>query len=402
MALFNRIIAIGLVALCFYQCTPKTPEPVVSSRAHYAIYVRAKDGQEYLMEVPSLTAGFISPTKDGINMNNRKITREMIVRDGHYYYQNYNSGQFFQSKVEAGGIAPTDSLPMENFSIENFNWVGADSLLLLGLDTTFAHARYYLVQTAQMKTLRHGRIALPQVNPAYNSMSIGFSYYRKDTLVMGYNYHHAEGEEYTTSDTVCVAAMTWSDMVPFALSKDTRSVYPGGVNTIQSSSFTDEHGDFYFATEPGILLGRRPEKPSAIMRVKKGAISPDPDYFFDVSGSAVGQHGYGLWYLGHGKVIVRSEKKGAYTGWNDYHNVHQFSFHVLDLATKSVTRLPLPPDKGGRRECVLVENGHAFISVNSSTEGNFIWTYGIEDGSLKKGLELEENVDYIFRMDRLK
>jgi hypothetical protein len=39
--------------------------------------------------------------------------------------------------------------------------------------------------------------------------------------------------------------------------------------------------------------------------------------------------------------------------------------------------------------------------VNSSTEGNFIWIYNIRTGSLKKGLELAGNTDFILRMDKL-
>lgn len=367
----------------------------------YSIYVRAKDGQEFLIQTNSLSEGSIHPIADGLKMNTEENSREMIVKDAKYYYLNYKSNEFFKSVFGDGGLQHLGSVNMNNFSPENYRWTGADTLLIVGLDSTYTNPTYFLLETSDLHIISTGRIDLPSPPQPYNSFSIGFTDYKNSQLLVGYNYHKLEERDYTTGDTLYVAALKYPEMTRQDIAKDIRSTYPGGYNIIQSYFFTDEQGDFYFMTCPGILLGRRPEKSTAILRIKKEESKPDSTYFFDVSGSTIGNHAYGMWYLGNGRVIVRSEKNGSFSGWNDYHNVHQFSFHILDLTTKSVTRLDLPPDKGGRKECVLVEDGIAYIAINSTSEGNIIWHYDIQSGTLEKGLALEDDVDYIFRIDRL-
>jgi hypothetical protein len=183
--------------------------------------------------------------------------------------------------------------------------------------------------------------------------------------------------------------------------KETRSTYPGGINTVQSYSFYDEQGDFYFMSCPGIALGNRPDLHTGIFRIRENALQTDPEYFFDISASGINNHAYGLWYLGHGKAIIRSERKDLYKGLGDHYSTAHFEFYVLDLKAQTVKKLDLPLDKGTRRECVIVEKGIAYIAVNSTKEGNFIWLYDIRTGTLRKGLQLAGDTDFIMRIDRL-
>lgn len=190
-------------------------------------------------------------------------------------------------------------------------------------------------------------------------------------------------------------------MIAIKTAKDTRSNYPGGINTIQPYSFNNEQHNYYFMTCPGIALGNRPELPSSIMRIKATEDTPDRDYFFNLSASITSNHAYGMWYLGHNKVIIRSERKDLFNGLGDHYSTAHFEFYVADLASKTLKKLTLPLDKGTRRECVIVNEDMAYISVNSSAEGNFIWIYDIKTGELKKGLQLAGNTDFIMRIDKL-
>ncbi|MEO6620002.1 MAG: hypothetical protein ABIN80_15220 [Dyadobacter sp.] len=82
-------------------------------------------------------------------------------------------------------------------------------------------------------------------------------------------------------------------------------------------------------------------------------------------------HGYGLWYPVDGNAIVRTERKGIFTGMKDHYKVPHFYFFVVDLNTQSTTKLNLPLDKGSARQCVIRKNGLEYITANSDREGSF-------------------------------
>ena len=139
---------------------------------------------------------------------------------------------------------------------------------------------------------------------------------------------------------------------------------------------------------------------SGIFRIKKDQSVID-NYFFNISESIIKNHAYGMWPLGGNKAIIRTERKDLFKDLNDHYKVAQFEFYVLDLQTKVIKKLNLPLDKGTRKQCVIVQNGIAYIAINSAKEGNFIWLYDIQKESLKKGLQLAGNTDYILRIDTL-
>jgi len=244
---------------------------------------------------------------------------------------------------------------------------------------------------------------IPAPSGRYTTLSIGFVEKKGDALLVGYTYHVAQSvSNYLTSDTLYVSELAYPKMNLVATQKDIRSTYPGGINTIQSYNFKDDRGNYYFQSCPGIALGNHPDLPTGIFKIKAGEKNIDPGYFFNISASKIKNHAYGMWYLGANKAIIRSERKDLFKGLGDHYSTAHFEFYVLDLVTKSITKLNLPLDKGTRRECVIVEGDTAYISVNSTRAGNYIWLYNIKTGALKKGLQLGGDTDFILRIDRLK
>lgn len=361
------------------------------------------DYKEYILQVSDLENGSLLPEKAGTEVSHKQIDREMIVKDGYYFHLDYRSRVFTKYKQGNGMMNTVASVNLPGFSIENYNWIGKDSLLLTGLETAgYSSPRYVLIETRTMNILLKGDLDIPGPFGDYTSMSIGFVNLSKGSLFVGYTYHtQISTSDYTSSDTTYIAELKYPAMKRVKIMKDTRSTYPGGINTVQSYSFTDEHNNFYFMTCPGIALGNRPDRPTGIYRINNGSDTLDNDYFFDISHSAINNHSYGIWYAGNNKAIVRSERKDLYTGIGDHWLVPHFEFYVIDLLSGSAEKLPLPLDKGTRKECVIVEGEKAYIAVNSSTEGNYIWVYNIRSGKLTKGLQLKGDTDYILRIDRL-
>lgn len=390
-----------LIISCFFSCTPQSGANNTGPDK-YSFYILAKNGEDYIVKTDSLNKGIIYPEKQGALLNDKEFDRDVIVKDNFYYRIDRRTPYFSKYKVDQNSYKKVDSIPTKDFSIENYCWAGKDTLLLTGLvKPAFARAKYILLKTDKLAVIAQGDIDIPAPKGRFSSMSIGFTERRGQQLLMGYTYHQQLGlSNYTTSDTMYITSLTYPHMKAIKTDKDTRSTYPGGINTVQHFTFYDEAGNFYYLTCPGIALGNRPDLPTGIFRIKKGESASDKNYFFNIS-ATVHNHGYGMWYLGNNKAIVRCERKDLFKGLSDHYSAAHFEFYVINLLTQKAEKLPLPLDKGTRRECIIVDKGIAYIATNSTKEGNYVWMYNIEKGTLKKGLQLAGETDFILRMDKL-
>jgi len=399
----NFLLTLLFTASIFFSsCSDKGKDDEPGDKA-YSIYILGKDGREWITPADSLSGGIIYPERQGAPLNIREIDRDIIVRNGFYYRLNWKNKRFYKYRLAGGAFEKTDSVTLKDFSIENFRWLGGDTLLLTGLKTPdFAEVRYFLLKASDLTLISQGSMDIARPSGRFSSMSIGFAEPKGDKLLLGYTYHQQlGGSDYTTSDTTYITALKYPEMSALETQKEFRSTYPAGINTVQSYTFYDEQGDFYFMSCPGIALGNRPDVHTGIFRIRKNALQTDPDYFFDISASRINNHAYGLWYLGNGQAIIRSERKDLYKGLGDHYSTAHFEFYLLDLKAQTVKKLDLPLDKGTRRECVIVDKGIAYIAVNSTKEGNFVWLYDISKGTLRKGLQLAGETDFIMRIDRL-
>ncbi|MFW0718528.1 hypothetical protein [Pedobacter sp. N23S346] len=399
--LIPRNLAIKLVIIAFlamgYGCKSKSDH-----QAKYSLYILAKDGKEYLLTQNTLEHGIIKPEASGVVLDGKDMDRDVFVKNGFFYHLNRKTALFSKFFIESGLLKTSGALTLKDFSIENFNWVNQDTLLLTGLNLSgYNQTKYALIEIKTMKVIAAGNLQTDHPSGKFSTQSIGFVEKRKNQLFVGYTYHAPQGiSNYFTSDTFYVAEIAYPVMKKIKTEKDVRSTYPGGQNTIQSYGFVDQHSDYYFMSCPGIALGNRPEMPTGIFRIKTNEDRIDQHYFFDIS-AKLKNHAYGMWYLGGNKAIIRAERKDLYKDLNDHYSTAHFEFYIIDLQTQSAKKLNLPLDKGTRRECVIVEGNTAYISVNSTTEGNFIWLYNIKTGTLKKGLQLAGDTDFIMRIDRL-
>jgi len=371
--------------------------------ANYSLYVLAKDGKNYLMQDATLDSGVLKPEAEGISLDTLRMGRSLIIRNHSYYYLNSKTSQFTKYNVSGGTLKILASLSLRNFTIENYNWLQGDTLLLTGLNLPgYNQPEFVMVSTTDMKVIKRGNLALPAPSGKFVTMSIGFTEKRPNSLLIGYTYHASQGiYNFGTSDTLYVSELQYPAMKLTSTAKDNRSTYPGGQNTVQSCTFLDEKGDYYFISCPGIALGNRPELPSGIFRIKKGETAPDRNYFFNISASSIHNHVYGMWWLGADKVIVRTERRDLFKGLNDHYKTAHFEYHVLNLQTKAIQKLNLPLDKGTRKQCVIVQGNTVYIAISSAKDGNYIWNYKVSDHTLKRGLKLTDDTDFILRIDTL-
>ncbi|MCF0071218.1 DUF4374 domain-containing protein [Dyadobacter sp. CY261] len=389
------------VSVWMNGCQPQNHEDKGGSKKKYSIYVMMQNGKEYVLQTDSLASGELSPEKTGARVVPAPLYYDLIIRDGQYYSIDRRRKSFVRYKIANGEFVADTAIAVTGFpSVENYNWISRDSLMILGYDDEARKVRYVKIQVSNM-TISQGTVPIPAPFGGYNWLSIGFSQFLDNKLYIGYCYHAYNLNNYTTGDTIYTAVLDYSRLTPLNTLKDTRSVYPGGENTRQSHSFVTEKGDFYFIACPGIAAGNYPNKATGIFRIKQSQEEIDPDYFFNISTSPIKNHGYGFWYVGNGKAIVRTERKGIYTGMKDHYKVPHFDFYLLDLEKQTTSRLDLPLDKGTARQCVLVEDGTVYITVSSGNEGRYVWLFNPETGSLKKGLKFSDDTEYILRLERL-
>lgn len=403
----NAVLFFSSIILfcCLTSCREQPGNDVnAASEKKYSIYILGKDGKEYIMETNTLDSGILYPEKTGAKLDEKEIDRELVVRDGFYYLLNRKKDSFIKYKEAEQTITEVASAPLENFSVDNYYWLNKDTLLLTGLNTTdYSQVKYAIIQTDDMKVLTIGDLAVPRPFGKYTSISTGFVELRNKQLFLGYTYHQKlSSYDYTTSDTTYLALFNYPQMTKIRIDKDVRSTYPGGTNLVQPYSFNDEKGNYYFMTCPGIALGNRADLPTGIFRINAGADALDKNYFFNISGSVINNHAYGIWYLGGNQAIIRTERKDLFKGLSDHYSTAHFEFYLIDLSLgKVLKKLELPLDKGTRRACVIVSGNTAYIAVNSTKEGNYVWLYHIKTGALEKGLQLAGDTDFIMRIDKV-
>ena len=388
--------------LCFFVIYFFTgcSEKHKSDHKKYSIYTMAKDYKEYILQVNDLSSGEMDPVKNGAGTYPKQIWFDLIVRNGFYYRLERKTQYFLKYTIENNEYIPVDSVAVPPLTyLDNYNWVDPDTLLLLSYDRKISRLSYAKVNVKTMKA-EVGKVAIALPKAPFNSISVGFSELRNKQLLVGYSYHQITSQNFATSDTAYVGILSYPQMKWEKTLKDHRSTYPGGSNTAQPNTFSDENGDFYFLTCPGIALGNHPDKPTALYRIRKNQDTIDSTYFWNISES-IKNHGYGLWNIGDGKAILRSERRDLFTGVEDHYKIPHIEFYVLDLKQKTSKKLNLPLDKGTSRQCVLVEKGIVYISINSDTGGNFIWIYNPKTENLTKGLKLNGEIDYILRIEKL-
>jgi len=394
-----NIIFLLLGAMCFTACKNSSS---LDQPQKYSLHLIDMDAREYIVTTDDLDAGLIKP-EDITEALPDSVSRNIVVKDGFYYSLQRKSNILTKYALKTHRLTAVARLQLHDYGEENFIWLGKDTLLLSGLNHAYNKGKYYLINVGKMEILAQGLLPIEKPEGKFVSASIGFVEKRKDTLFVGYTFHPPMRDgNYTTSDTMYISRISYPEMKLIGVQKETRSTYPAGINTVQHNEFTDEHGDFYFMSCPGIAMGNRPDLPTAIFRIKANNTITDPHYFFNLSSSVIRNHAYGLWYVGQGKAIIRSERKDLYKGLSDHYSTPHFEFYLLDIANqKVIKKLDLPLDKGTRKDCILVNGDAVYIAVNSTTEGNYIWKYNLKTDELTKGLQLGGVSAFIVRLDQL-
>lgn len=397
--LSNRFLLILSTLLISFIIGCGTDDSKRMTDGKYSLYTMNKDLSNSILTTNNLDSGNLTISKNGIGIPTQQFDRSIIVKDSHFYF--LRAGKFRKYALEPKGLKEIAQLAILDQHIEHINWPSRDTLLLFTSDNkTNSRLWIYKINVNDFKIDQQQEIKLPSPSADFKILSIGFGTIHRQRLLIAYAFNKVINEtDFTTIDTMYVATLDKTTLQLENIQKDTRSSYPGGVNTVQSYSFHDENGNFYFMSCPGIALGNIPSKSTAIFRIDSNSTKINPRYFFNLT-AKTHNHAYGMWYLGNNQAIIRSERKDRYTDFSDHHSTYQFEYYVVDLITQTTTKLNLPFDKGTRKESVLVENGKAYITIDDAKDQHQVWVYDIKSKNLQVGLTLDPTTDFIVRIDR--
>lgn len=399
----KRLILVAyFVSAVLFSCNP-IPSKKIDPRFVFCLFNKDESPTSFLL-VNDLNAENDASVQ--IPLSTSLIQeREYIQKKGCFYRLSDRTKVFSKYQIQGDALVLIDSVQMKDRDFETVTWKDEDNLIAvsrLNMQGKKARARIYQINTKDMHIVKEDTISLPFANEEYSALHVGLVDFEGDNLWLAYSFFKSIGKYgHTTSDTSYYATVDYETFKPSNIQKETRSTYPGGYNIIQSYSFRDERGDYYFMTNPGIALGNNVKLPTAIFRKRKGTQTVDEDFMINIS-ETINNHAYGIWYVGEGKAVIRNEQKELYTDFSNHHSVYQFEYRLVDLKTGTIEKIPLPLDKGTQKENVWSDKEDIYIAIDDSNDEHRVWKYNLSTRTVSKGIELPNTTNFTVRLDYLK
>lgn len=180
---------------------------------------------------------------------------------------------------------------------------------------------------------------------------------------------------------------------PIKVIKDTRTSMIGvngnATNMIQTAS-----GDIYSFSNGSKAAGFDPasNKPSGILRIKKGATDFDPDYFFNIEQATNGGKIFWMDKIGNNKALARimTVNEEAEKAWYSASSKNFFTLKLalIDFEAKTVNFVEgVPLHQKRYTSPIEVINGKVYLSIETK-ESSHIYEYDIATNTAKKGAKM--------------
>jgi hypothetical protein len=199
---------------------------------------------------------------------------------------------------------------------------------------------------------------------------------RDGKLFMGV-YYEGAGFVEKYNDTAYVAVI---DLATAKLEKLIRDYRTGSVFLAYNSFSIDKNGDIYVA---GLGYTNRP---SGVLRIKKGQTDFDASYFFDLD-AATGHKCRGISLFDDGLAFTLALINPA----DDYEiNGPSYSYYKINIPQKTSSgKLGALPDVYGSNGATMRQfnNSNILFAFSTKTE-NSLYNYAIKDGGVSKKISL--------------
>lgn len=345
---------------------------------------------DYLLTADNLTEGSITTLGNGKE------------QDGTYRYYVTHKNRFFSLLYGQGnpGAVTTYNLSgkgeltkvsdFQTETVQVFNTVQDDILLIKVPRSGNESASMYRINADQSQIVGEAQVNIVQL--AGNGERAHFTWATQVGNKVYAPYMSIKGvapDVFGTSfpDSSWVAVFSYPDLKLEKVIRDNRT---GSIGAYFNNGLTQiENGDAYaFSPAAATLSGKvTTTKPSAIIRIKNGTTEFDQGYFFNVQEKSGGHHIYRASYAGNGKFLLE-----MYGDANAVTGVTKLA--VADINTQSFTWVTGAPSDvalgSTSRNCFPTDDKKAiYIGMNSTAEGNYVYTVDVTTAKATRGLKVE-------------
>lgn len=400
----KKYLFFTLLLSLFYSCH-NAPKDVSGLSPLFDIYVRYGDPyDEYIVRVNSLSEGEIDPRKDGVKVS-KEIHYGLTVQGDEYYYLNERSHFIKKYQIQDHIFAVSDSLPVTQIEcLESILWISKDTLLMVGLHQDLVHPAYALVETRNMSLISEGIINIPKPETITWS-TIGFLQHSGSRLFMAFYSKPKKNNTDSVENRMHIAILDFPQMNNLQIETIDQFGRTLNDNRYQPSSVRDEDGNIYFLSSGSDRLLEHEDQNkgylSGIFRINKGASVVDSLYFINTSVGLPKGNVYGIWYIGHGKAIIKCDVPQLIKNWDDY-DEYAYAYYEVDLNTKVFSKIDIPLDRGWYLDNVVVDKGLVYIANKAESEENYIWIYNPMNKTATKGLKVNGDFHYFRRINKVK
>ncbi|CAM4315161.1 protein of unknown function [Pedobacter westerhofensis] len=342
----------------------------------------------YMVAANSLTTGTITPIGNGLTLTG---------------YRDYAAGN--KSVFAIGGLGEVNANGIDYSATAPSNLVltgssvfpralndifQIDDTQMMGIEiptqTVGSNISFYFVNIASKQitktiTSPTAPLVVGANDPIYTGWAInGNKFYL--------SYMHFDASYGTNLvDRNYIAVFSYPEMVFQQVFTDTRTG-PTGAWQTKNGLFKVENGDIYAMSSSNISNGfSQSLKPGGFLRIKSGATTFDPTYFFntDLLGGKISH----IKYLGNGIAIAAISTLTSQTAadrWGD----KNLKISIIDLnasTIKDVTGVPIHNGVGGRSFPVYVEGGNVFYPVTTA-DGTYIYQINVASLTATRGAKI--------------
>ncbi|MDR1102944.1 MAG: DUF4374 domain-containing protein [Tannerella sp.] len=396
----KKLVLATSVATLFASCDKKNDvlEPEAEGNFQYVVVATPEgstsEGADYLLQTGSLTEGSITTVGAGLEQDGYRYYVFHKNKAFSFLYGQGNPGAVTTYALNENGILTYQS-NLQTETVQVFGTYG-DELILMKCPRSFAspNAGIYRVDAVNPQIVGSTYIDVAQL--AGNGEMAHFTgVFQVDNKVYA-PYMCIKDNYFRTdlTDSVWIAVFSWPDMTLERIIRDNRTSYIGHYFALAGVSQV-ENGDVYtFSHAPAGHAedGIKPSvKPSAALRIKKGASEYDQNYFFNIQEASGGYHLYKAFYLSGTKFLLTvGVNKEETPQWGE---TNALKFAIIDVETKSftwVTGMPEPEQLVHVSRLPYVEEDGTGIAfgITVASEYPHVYTIDVAAARATKGLEV--------------
>lgn len=350
----------------------------------------------YLAPVESWTLGRLTFVANGTELG--QVFNAVAV--GNFIYAaDFGEGAILQLTPDGnGGYLETARLLTTALTPQGFfrtvRPLGEDTLLLMTWPNTEGTVDWALIDIPAFTVRNSGSYVMQPVDNKYNPVEVGSPIVVGDKVYLGTMYWVEETGEFSTEmHTLVLDYPTFTNPLRFTTNRSIGST--GG--WASQSMFADENGDIYqhnIRSKFWYNMGTAEQKPTVIARIKKGEMTYDEGYQFDVSAQFSETVSLiALTYAGNGVAYGAMLWEDQSTEWLEAYSQNRGFIAKIDLYNQTAIAMNFPNSPVLTTTGPLVKDGLFYMPLAPRGQQARVYVLDPQGGadSFEAGLELDGN-----------